>query len=70
MQKTNIHRTHVIKRQNGWVVLKEGASRASRVFDSREEAIKQAEKIARAGGDLIIHTQSGMVEEWIRYEEK
>lgn len=70
MLKANPLRTHVIKRGEGWAVLKEGAGRASRTYGTKQEAVKHAKKEAKAGGDLVIHTPSGAVEEWIHYYEK
>jgi uncharacterized protein YdaT len=59
-------RAHVIKRENGWAIKKQGASRASRVFQSKEEAVKDAQKLKRSGHDLVIHNRDGSIQRWER----
>lgn len=57
-------RTHIIKRENGWAVKKEGASKASRVFDTKELALKSVKNSTYAGTDIVIHRSDGSVEKW------
>ena len=63
-------KNHVIKRGSGWALVKEGADKATKVYTSKEEAVKEATKKAKEGGDLIIHTENGTIEEWKTYKKK
>lgn len=69
MGKSVISDTHVIKRGDGWAVFKEGSTRASRVYDLKKDAVKNATEYAKQGGDLIIHTEDGMVQAWRSYKK-
>jgi hypothetical protein len=57
-------RIHVIKRNSRWAVKKQGNARASRVFDTKEEAVKSAKRYKAQGYDLIVHHKDGSVEQW------
>ena len=60
--------THVIKWGNGWAVAKEGTIKVSRVYDTKVEAVEYATtKVAKSGGDVIIHNKDGAVQEWKSY---
>lgn len=63
---------HVMTRiGGGWSVRKEGASRASGIYDSKEQAIKRAREVARsAGGDIVIHNRDGLVQESTTYSRQ
>ena len=53
----------------GWSVKKEGASRATRHFDAREDAISYARKLSQKHhADVYIHDQDGMVREKVSYQ--
>lgn len=53
---------HVVKRDDGWAVRKEGAGRDTGVHDTQAEAIKEAKSIAtNQGGDVIIHDRHGQI---------
>jgi hypothetical protein len=53
-------RIHVVKRGEGWAVKKEGASKASRIYQNKEDAVERAINFMRTGGyDLIIHSKDG-----------
>lgn len=55
---------HVIPRRDGWAVRKSGAFRASKVFDTRSDAIKYAKGRAQTDGtELYIHRRDGTVRE-------
>ena len=55
---------HVVPREGRWSVLRAGASRASRVFTSRDEAIDAARARARSEeGELYIHGRDGRISE-------
>jgi hypothetical protein len=57
-------RTHVVKRDSGWAVRKEGAKRATRVYKTKEQAIKGAEKSCDSGSDLVIHKKDGSIQKY------
>src|SRR5687767_14482090 len=56
-------RQHVIESSGGrWAVLSEGSSRASRTFDSKEQAINYGREAAkRERSELYIHNRDGRV---------
>jgi len=57
---------HIMKRGGGWAIRIHGAKRASRLFESKEEAVKIAtEKFKKIGHDLVIHRNDGTVEKWL-----
>jgi hypothetical protein len=60
---------HVMTRiGGGWSVRKEGASRPTGTYYSKEQAIKRAREVARsAGGDVVIHKRDGLVQELTTY---
>jgi hypothetical protein len=57
-------RAHIIKRDSGWALKKQGAERASKIYSTKEKAVKSAEKLKRAGHDIIIHKRNGSIEKW------
>jgi hypothetical protein len=58
-------RTHVIKRDSGWAVKRQGTKRASKVYPTQEEAIKGAKKMIKSS-DVVIHKRDGSIREWIK----
>jgi hypothetical protein len=60
---------HVMTRiGGGWSVRKEGASRPTGTYDSKEQAIRRARQVARSGGgDVVIHKRDGLVQELTTY---
>lgn len=60
---------HVIRDSSGkWAVKREGASRASKMFVTQNEAIIRAKEIcANQKATLVIHTNDGSVSETIPY---
>ncbi len=55
---------HVMARDDGWAVVKEGSDRATRVLDTKAEAVEVAREIAsNQGSKLVIHRQDGSVQE-------
>lgn len=58
-------RTHIIKRTNGWVIKREGAARASRRYNTQDEALLAA-KDSKSGNDIIVHGRDGSIKKWIR----
>lgn len=56
--------SHVVPRDSGWAVKKEGASRASKVFDTQDDAIKYAREQARKDkSELYVHKRDGTIRE-------
>ncbi|MFI6295742.1 DUF2188 domain-containing protein [Nonomuraea sp. NPDC050790] len=53
----------VLPHANGWQVLAPGATQASEVFATQEEAIERAREIVHnsGGGELVIHGTDGKV---------
>ncbi len=64
---TDRSRVHVIKRDDGWVVKKDGTSRATKKFTTKEEAIETATVYHKSGHDLVIHRNDGTIEDWARF---
>lgn len=57
-----LHNIHVVPRNEGWVVRKEGASRATSVHHTQRDAVDAAREIARTShGELIIHGRDGRI---------
>lgn len=55
---------HVVPRGDRWAVRKAGAERVTRHFDTQQEAIKAARRLARnQGGEVFIHGQDGRIRE-------
>jgi hypothetical protein len=61
MNKT---RVHIIKRDEGWAVKKEGGQKASRVYESKEEAKQNSRSYREKGHDVIVHKRDGTIEKW------
>lgn len=61
---------HVMAREDGWAVIKEGSDRATRVLDTKAEAVEVAREIAsNQGSKLVIHRQDGSVQETRDYSQ-
>ena len=53
---------HVVKHPEGWAVKGEGNSKATKITNTQEQAIKAAEKIARnQKSDTKIHGEDGKI---------
>lgn len=57
-------RAHIISRKNGWAIKKEGASRASKIYQNIDAAIKSSEKLRQTGHDIIVHRKDGTIQDW------
>ncbi len=42
--KSNNKRIHIIKKENGWVIKKQGALRASKVYETKTDAVIPMQK--------------------------
>jgi hypothetical protein len=59
MAKRNVH---VVRRDDGWAVLREGAQRDSSHHDTQGQAIRAGERSARADQvELFIHGRDGKI---------
>lgn len=63
-------RTHVVKRDSGWAVKKEGSQRATKVYKTKEQAVKGAEKSRKSGNDVVIHKKDGSIQQWKKSKGK
>ncbi len=56
---------HVVPRQDGgWAVKTTGASRASKVFEKKDDAVKYARDSAKkVHGELYVHGKDGTIKE-------
>lgn len=55
---------HVVKREDGWAIRKEGAERDTAHFDTQKEASEAARKIAKnQKGEVFIHGSDGKIRE-------
>jgi len=57
-------RVHIIKREEGWAVKKQGAQRASKIYPTKKDAKTGTRELQREGNDIIIHNRDGSIEEW------
>lgn len=55
---------HVVKRESGWAVRKEGNTKASKVYRTKEEAIRSTEKLRKEGSEVIVHNGDGSIQDW------
>lgn len=63
--QANIKRVHIISRHNeGWAVKKHGASRALKVYPTKDDALFGAFPYLQLGYDLVIHRRDGSVEQY------
>lgn len=54
---------HVISRNGGWAIKSEGASRASRVYKTKDAAVNGAKRSSK-GRDIVIHKRDGSIDKW------
>jgi hypothetical protein len=63
--KTNSRRIHIITREsNHWAVKKEGHTKASHIFKSKDEAIVAAQSMIKngKGTKIVLHNSYGKTE--------
>ena len=54
---------HIVKADDGWAVRRGGASRASRVFETKEKATDYGKERAKESGSTIfIHGKDGRIQ--------
>lgn len=55
---------HVVKHKDGWAIKGAGNEKATKVTDTKKEAIAIAKEIAKnQSSELIIHGQNGQIQE-------
>jgi diacylglycerol kinase family enzyme len=55
---------HVVPRDGEWAVRREGSSRDTKRFETQDEAIREARRIARNQGlELLVHGRDGRIRE-------
>ena len=55
---------HVVPARGGWAVKRAGSPRATKVFDTQEQAIERGREIARnQRSELLIHGRDGRIRE-------
>ncbi len=65
------HAQHVVPSSEGWSVIRSGASKATRVFPTQDEAIASATQIARdQKTELYIHGKDGRIRERSSFSTK
>lgn len=57
-------RIHIVKRDEGWAVKKQGTQRASKIYKTKEDAKTGTKVLREKGHDVIIHKRDGSIEEW------
>ena len=57
-------RVHIIKREKGWAIMKEGMTRATSVFVKKESAVIAAKNHIKQGYDIVIHNSDGSISSW------
>ena len=57
-------RLHVIKRDSGWALKRQGASRANKIYGDENKAIKAAESYRKKGHDVVVHKKDGTIQNW------
>ena len=61
--KDNTGRIHVVSRESGWAIRKEGAPRALKVFSIKKEAVSAAKDYVQKGlaKEVVVHKKDGSV---------
>jgi hypothetical protein len=54
---------HVISRKGGWAVKKEGNTKASKIYGTKDAAVKGASRSSK-GHDVVVHRKDGSIEKW------
>lgn len=61
---------HVVPREEGWAVKKEGAARATSVHDTKNEAVESGRELAKeqVPSSLVIHKKDGTIQDTMSYD--
>jgi hypothetical protein len=57
-------RAHIIARDQGWAIKKEGSTRASSLHQDKNAAINGAKKLKQQGHDIVVHKKDGSIQRW------
>ncbi len=57
----SVGKFHVISRAGQWAVTRQGASRASRIVESRDGAVLAAKQMALGKTEIVVHRTDGTV---------
>ena len=58
-------RLHVSPRGSRWAVRREGAIKASRVFDTQGKAVTFAKELSKSkSNNVVLHTKDGKIDKW------
>jgi hypothetical protein len=57
-------RVHIISRDGGWAIKKEGNTKATKIYQSKDSAIRGARKFIEKGHDVIVHKRDGSIQAW------
>ncbi len=58
----NRKNVHVVQRDSGWGTLREGAQRATQVYDTQAQAVQAGRQMAgKEQGELLIHGEDGRI---------
>ncbi|MDI9365844.1 MAG: DUF2188 domain-containing protein [Flavobacterium sp.] len=60
----NTARVHIVKRDAGWAIKKEGKERASSLHDNKQDALRASNSLTKKGFDVIVHNADGSVSKW------
>jgi hypothetical protein len=57
-------RVHIISRGDGWAIKKEGNTKATKIYQNKDSAIKGAQNFIEQGHDVIVHKRDGSIQAW------
>jgi hypothetical protein len=60
---SNSKKVHVISRNGGWAVKKEGNSRASKIYSTKDAAVTGARSSSKCS-DVVVHKKVGSIAKW------
>ncbi len=67
MAKSN---QHVVPKDRGWAVRKQGSVKATKIFKTQTEAVKFARVVAKKNsGELFIHKADGTIRDRQSYDQ-
>ncbi len=61
--KSSSNRLHVVPTESGWAVRREGATRSSAVYATKNEALSGA-SLLKSKSSIVIHDRDGSIELW------
>ena len=66
--RQNSGRIHIISQSGRWAVWKEGADRATRVYDTRREAVQAARELQKADPSkvIVVHNTDASIQKVLR----